>query len=74
MSDAAQAHGDHGHHEPASFVSKYVFALDHKVIAIQFMLGGLFFLLVGGSMALLLRWQLANPFVPVPVVGPFLFP
>ncbi|MCK6474621.1 MAG: cbb3-type cytochrome c oxidase subunit I [Planctomycetes bacterium] len=74
MSDAAQAHGHHGHHEPASFVGKYIFALDHKIIAVQFMLGGLFFLLVGGSMALLLRWQLANPFVPVPVIGTFLFP
>ncbi|MEO5929109.1 MAG: hypothetical protein ABIR47_04185, partial [Candidatus Kapaibacterium sp.] len=44
----------HGHaHPQLSFLEKYVFSLDHKVIGIQFMFSSLFFLLVGGWLALL---------------------
>jgi cytochrome c oxidase subunit 1 len=46
---------------------------DHKVIAKQYLFTGLFFLAAGGLMALLIRWQLANPWQPVPVVGRWLF-
>src|SRR4029077_16941044 len=35
--------------------------MDHKVIAKQFILLGLGFLLVGGTMAMMIRWQLAPP-------------
>ena len=56
-----------------SFWRKYVFSVDHKVIGIQFLFTTLFFFLVGGVLALLLRWQLAFPGKPMPVLGQ-LFP
>jgi cytochrome c oxidase subunit 1 len=55
--------GHVGHHEPG-FIGKYIFSRDHKIIAIQFLLLGLFFLLFGGAMAMVIRWQLAWPFDP----------
>ena len=48
---------------------KYVFSLDHKVIGLQYALTSLVFLLIGFSLALLFRWQLAYPGQPVPIVG-----
>ncbi|HEY6478075.1 MAG TPA: cbb3-type cytochrome c oxidase subunit I [Polyangia bacterium] len=59
--------------EPTGFLRRYVFSLDHKVIGRQFLFLGLAFLAVGGLMAMLIRWQLASPGVPVPVVGKLLF-
>jgi cytochrome c oxidase subunit 1 len=59
--------------EPTGFWRKYVFSLDHKVIGRQFLFLGLGFLAVGGLMAMLIRWQLARPGVPVPLVGKLLF-
>ena len=55
------------------FLSRYVFSTDHKVIAKQYLFTGIFWLLAGGLMALLIRWQLANPFQPIPFVGKFFF-
>ena len=54
---------------PAGFLRRYVFSTDHKVIGRQFLFLGLAFLAVGGVMAMLIRWQLARPGAPVPVVG-----
>jgi cytochrome c oxidase subunit 1 len=51
-----------------------VFSTDHKVIGKQFLWLGLVFLAVAGSLAMLMRWQVAHPGEPVPVVGPLLFP
>ncbi len=48
---------------------KYVFSLDHKVIGLQYALTSLVFLLIGFSLAILFRWQLAYPGQPVPVIG-----
>ena len=64
----------HIHKEATTFLSKYIFSFDHKVIAKQFLWYGIFFLGVGGIMALLIRWTLAFPETPFPVVGPWLFP
>lgn len=64
----------HIHSEPTTFLSKYVFSFDHKVIGKQFLWYGIFFLGVGGIMALLIRWTLAFPGQPFPVLGPLLFP
>jgi len=58
--DDAHDHGhEHGHVMP--FVSKYVFSTDHKVIGIQFLMIGLLFMVLGGLLAMLVRWQLAWP-------------
>ncbi|MBL7665603.1 MAG: cbb3-type cytochrome c oxidase subunit I [Bacteriovoracaceae bacterium] len=65
----------HGIHEaPKTFISKYIISFDHKVIAKQFLWYGIFFLGVGGMMALLIRWTLAYPGEAFPILGSLLFP
>jgi cytochrome c oxidase subunit 1 len=61
------------HPPPRSFLRRYVFSTDHKVIARQFLWAGLLFLLFGGLLAMLIRWQWAYPGQKVPVVGQALF-
>jgi cytochrome c oxidase subunit 1 len=53
------------HHE-VGFWRHYIFSTDHKMIARQFLFLGLGMLVVGGLLALLVRWQLAWPETPVP--------
>lgn len=62
------------HPAPKTFLSKYILSFDHKVIGKQFLWYGIFFLLVGGLMALMIRWTLAFPGEAFPVIGKFLFP
>ncbi|MBC7428312.1 MAG: cbb3-type cytochrome c oxidase subunit I [Bacteriovorax sp.] len=62
------------HDAPTTFLSKYVFSYDHKVIAKQFLWYGIAFLGVGGMMAIMIRWTLAFPGEPFPVIGDLLFP
>ncbi|MEE8176207.1 MAG: cbb3-type cytochrome c oxidase subunit I, partial [Gemmatimonadota bacterium] len=50
-----------------SFIRKYIFSSDHKVIGIQFLFLSLFFLLAGGLLAMMIRWQLAWPGQPMPL-------
>jgi len=57
------------HHEPMSFWRKYIFSTDHKIIGIQFLFVSLFFLLVGGLLAMQIRWQLGFPGKPMPGGG-----
>jgi cytochrome c oxidase subunit 1 len=59
----ADLHGAHAHAhaEPQGFIRKYVFSVDHKVIGIQYLITSFLFLLIGFSMMLLMRWQLAIP-------------
>jgi cytochrome c oxidase subunit I len=64
----------HIHPDPANFFKKYIFSLDHKIIAKQFLWYGLFFLVVGGIMAMMIRWQIAQPGTPFPVLGKLFFP
>jgi cytochrome c oxidase subunit I len=59
----------HIHPEPTNFVWKYIFTIDHKVIAKQFLWTGLMFLALGGTLAMMIRWQWAYPRTAVPVVG-----
>ncbi|MBI4577110.1 MAG: cbb3-type cytochrome c oxidase subunit I [Planctomycetes bacterium] len=63
---------DHIHPPPSSFFYKYIWSTDHKVIGKQYLFTAFFFLLVGGLMAMLMRWQLAYPGSPVPVLGKML--
>ncbi len=57
------------HHEAMSFWRKYIFSTDHKIIGIQFLFVSLFFLLVGGLLAMQIRWQLGFPGKPMPGGG-----
>jgi cytochrome c oxidase subunit 1 len=66
VADAAHGHGDH--HEQ-SWVSKYLFSTDHKIIAMQYMFTGMFVALIGGFMAYVFRTQLAFPGADVPGFG-----
>ena len=55
------------------FWRRYIFSTNHKVIAVQYLFTGITFLALGGLMALLIRWQLAYPWQPVPFIGKLLF-
>ncbi len=68
------SHGSSEGHGSLSFLSKYVFSMDHKVIGIQFLFSTLLWFVVGGLLALAVRWQLAWPWENMPIVGPMLFP
>ena len=59
------------HHEThtSSWVDKYVFSLDHKTIGLQYMFTSFIFLLFGFSLIMLIRWQLAFPGRPIPLIG-----
>ena len=59
---------EHGHGEQ-HFLTKYVFSSDHKVIGIQYGIGGLLFLLVGFMLIIGMRWQIAKPGEPIPIIG-----
>ncbi|HXG98452.1 MAG TPA: cbb3-type cytochrome c oxidase subunit I [Gemmatimonadales bacterium] len=64
---AGSAHD--AHHAPMSFWRKYIFSTDHKIIGIQFLFVSLFFLLLGGLLAMQIRWQLGFPGKPMPGGG-----
>jgi len=70
VAHAKPAGGAHdAHHAPMSFWRKYIFSTDHKTIGIQFLFVSLFFLLVGGLLAMQIRWQLGFPGKPLPGGG-----
>jgi cytochrome c oxidase subunit 1 len=58
-------HATHEHHE-LGFVRTYIFSTDHKMIGRQFLIMGLLMMILGGLLALAVRWQLAWPETPVP--------
>lgn len=79
---AAVAHADthvhehdeaHEHHEPQSFIKKYIFSEDHKVIAKQYLISGIVWALIGGFLSLVFRLQLGYPGINLgwlkPVLG-----
>ncbi len=67
-------HGDdHIHPAPTLFLTKYIFSTDHKVIGIQFLFSGLIFFVIGGLLAMAVRWQLAWPWKPVPILSRLLW-
>src|SRR5207249_129552 len=65
----AHAHVEHGGHHELGFVRTYIFSTDHKMIARQFLFLGLFMMILGGLLALIVRWQLAWPETAVPGLG-----
>ena len=66
-------HVNHDHHE-LGFIRKYIFSVDHKVIGLQFLFTGLLFFILGGGLAMAIRWQLGWPWEPMPLIGNLLFP
>jgi cytochrome c oxidase subunit 1 len=65
ISHVEARHAAAAHAEPG-FLRTYVFSTDHKMIGKQFLTLGLFGLMMGGVLALLVRWELAWPETPVP--------
>ena len=59
-------------HHKETFITKYIFSLDHKMIAKQFLITGMFMGVVGMTMSILFRLQLSNPGESFPVLEFFL--
>ncbi len=64
--------GNHSHDHQLGFWRKYVFSQDHKVIGIQYGFTSLLFLLFGFTLMMVMRWQLAYPGQPIPIIGSWL--
>ncbi|AMM50073.1 cytochrome C oxidase [Rufibacter sp. DG15C] len=58
--DVHLEHDEHDHHDQ-SFIEKYIFSQDHKVIAKQFLFAGIFWAIIGGTLSSLFRLQLGFP-------------
>jgi cytochrome c oxidase subunit 1 len=58
--DGGQHHADLHHHKE-SFISKYVFSHDHKMISKQFLVTAIFMAWVAVIMSMIFRLQLAWP-------------
>src|SRR6201992_1566090 len=56
---AHDAHHEHHHHE--TFITKYVFSQDHKMISKQFLITGIVWAIIGGLFSVLFRLQLGYP-------------
>jgi cytochrome c oxidase subunit 1 len=65
----AQHWADVSHPDDRPFIRKYVFSTDHKVIGSQFLMLSIFFLFVGGALAMMMRWQLGFPGQSMPGGG-----
>ena len=62
MSKTETSHDDHhDHHHKETFITKYIFSIDHKMISKQYLITGLIMGIVGIAMSLLIRLQLAWP-------------
>ena len=51
---------DHGHHKD-NFITKYIFSIDHKMIAKQYLISGLLMGIIGVVLSLFFRMQIAWP-------------
>jgi cytochrome c oxidase subunit I len=81
MSSAATLHGadvhaghdaHHEHHHHETFISKYVFSQDHKMIAKQFLVTGMIWAIIGGLFSVIFRLQLGYPESTFPWLEDFL--
>ena len=55
----------HAHHHKETFITKYIFSQDHKMIAKQYLFTGVFFMgIIGILMSALMRMQIAWPEQP----------
>ncbi len=59
----------HAHHE--TFISKYVFSMDHKTIGKQFLITGIVWAIIGGLFSVLFRLQLGFPDQNFPILETF---
>ena len=75
---ATAAHDAHAEHHELGFIRTYIFSTDHKMIGRQFIFASILMLIVGGLLAMMMRWELAWPETPVPFTSwisePFMYP
>ena len=69
---ATAAMSENGRHA-TGWWQRFVFSRDHKTIGLQFLFSSLIWMVVGGLMALAIRWQLAWPWTEIPVLGRWMF-
>lgn len=65
-------HGHHEHHHHETFITKYVFSQDHKMIAKQFLITGMIWAVIGGLFSVIFRLQLGYPEQTFPWLEDFL--
>ncbi|MEO6819480.1 MAG: cbb3-type cytochrome c oxidase subunit I [Ginsengibacter sp.] len=53
-------HGAHAHHKE-TFITKYIFSQDHKMISHQFLVTGIIWAIIGGLLSVIFRLQLGYP-------------
>ena len=74
--EAQEAHAHDAHHE-LGFIRTYIFSTDHKMIGRQFLFSSVLMLVIGGLLAMMMRWELAWPETPVPFTSwisePFMY-
>jgi len=59
-------------HHKENFLTKYIWSTDHKIIGLQYGITALLWLLFGFILMLIMRYQLAYPETPIPIVGALL--
>ncbi|MDN4165164.1 cbb3-type cytochrome c oxidase subunit I [Cytophagales bacterium LB-30] len=69
---AHDVHHDHDHEHHDNFITKYIFSTDHKMIAKQFLITGIFWALLGGILSVIFRLQLGFPDMQLEWLRPFL--
>lgn len=73
--ETAIAHGGHSehhvHHHKETFITKYIFSQDHKMIAKQFLVTGIIWAIIGGLFSVLFRLQLGFPDQSFPILETF---
>jgi cytochrome c oxidase subunit 1 len=62
------AHDVHHEHHHETFISKYVFSMDHKTISKQFLITGIFWAFIGGLFSVIFRLQLGFPEMSFPIL------
>src|SRR5215217_9626074 len=62
----------HGHHHKETFLTKYIFSQDHKMIAKQFLITGIIMAVIAMGLSILFRLQLAWPDKSFPLLETFL--
>jgi cytochrome c oxidase subunit 1 len=61
-------HAAHDAHHHQSFITKYIFSQDHKMISRQFLITGIIWAVVGGLLSVLFRIQLGYPDQTFPIL------
>jgi len=63
------AENPHAHAAPTSFIRKYIFSLDHKVIGLQYYFLALASVFIGMFLSLLMRIHMVWPSAEIPGIG-----